>query len=164
MIKESSRGCGSRISARDVQRVVKFLAALPDNPKILKVTWAMVAEYSGISRQSLHANSEIKMAYHSAKQAFVARSNLRLLKGSSNKKYQELVSENVALKARIEELERRDSFWKKRWYYIAYNIRLHGLQMSSIDRVVPLSGEAMSQKEIQRILDDWDEPIPPTSS
>lgn len=164
MVKERVHGCGRRISTRDVQRVVKFLAALPDNRKVFKVTWAMIAEYSGVSRQSLQAISEIKKAYVLAKQTFVARSNPRLRKRSSNKGYQDLINENVALQARIAELEKRDSFWRVRWYTIAYNVRQHGLQMERIDRVVPFTGEAMKQQEIQKILDDWNEPIPPVSS
>ncbi|QKE61872.1 hypothetical protein HNE05_00295 [Aquipseudomonas campi] len=164
MVNECAHGGGKRISNRDVQRVVKFLAALPDNRKIFKVTWAMIAEYAGLSRQSLQANAEIKKAYHLAKQAFVARSNSRLRKRSSNKGCQDLINENVALQARIAELEKRDSFWRVRWYTIAYNVRQHGLQMERIDRVVPFTGEAMKQQEIQKILDDWNEPIPPVSS
>lgn len=164
MVKERVHGCGSRISTRDVQRVVKFLAALPDNRKVFKVTWAMIAEYSGVSRQSLQANSEIKKAYVLAKQTFFARSNPRLLKQSRNKASQDLINENIALRNRLEQLEARENSWKLRWYTIAYNIRQHGLQMERIDRVVPFTGEAMKQQEIQKILDDWNEPIPPVSS
>lgn len=78
-----SKGRGSsgrRISAGDVARIVKYLAALPDNRTVFKVTWAMIEDYAGISRQSLQANSEIKKAYILAKQAFAARSNPRLFK------------------------------------------------------------------------------------
>lgn len=157
-------GGRKRISGRDVARIVKYLDALPDNRRVFKVTWAMIAEYSGLSRQSLQANLEIKKAYLLAKQAFVARSNPQLLKQSRSKASQDIVDENIALRSRLEQLEAREKAWKLRWYTIAYNIRQHGLQMERIDRVVPFTGDAMKQQEIQKILDDWNEPIPPVSS
>lgn len=164
MANFNNLGGRKRISGHDVARIVKYLASLPDNRRVFKVTWAMIAEYSGLSRQSLQANSEIKKAYVLAKQTLIARSNPLLLKQSRSKASQDLVNENIALRNRLEQLEARENAWKLRWYTIAYNIRLHGLQMERIDRVVPFTGEAMKQQEIQKILDDWNEPIPPVSS
>lgn len=155
---------GRRISARDVARIIKYLADLPDDRRLFKVTWAMIEDYAGISRQSLQAHSEIKKAYILAKQAFAARSNPRLLKQNRNKTSQELINENIALRVRLEKLEVLIESWKLRWYTIAFNIRLHGLQMERIDRVVPLPGPAMYHQELQDILDAWSGPIPPVSS
>jgi hypothetical protein len=164
MVSKGSSSCGRRISARDLAKIVKYLAALPDDRTLFKVTWAMIASYAGISRQSLQAHSEIKKAYILAKQAFVARSNPRLLNRNRSKSSQDLINENIVLRARLEQLEVREVFWKQRWYRIAFNIRLHGLQMEHVDRVVPFTGPAMNIQEIQKILDSWNEPIPPVSS
>lgn len=155
---------GRRISAKDVARIVNYLAELPNDRRIFKVTWAMIADYAGVSRQSLQAHTEIKKAYTLAKQAFIARSNASLSKKVSFKANQELINENIALRARLDKLEERERFWKLRWYTIAYNIRQCNLQMVQIDRPVPFAGPSMNHQEIQMILATWNEPIPPVSS
>lgn len=164
MVRKKCSSNGHRLSVRDVERIVNFLADLPDNRRVFKVTWAVIEKFAGVSRQSLQAHPEIKKAYIVAKQAFIARSNPSLLRKNRAKAGQELVNENIALRARIDELETREAFWRLRWYTIAYNIRQHGLQMERIDRLVPFSGPAMNLDEIQSILDAWNEPIPPVSS
>lgn len=164
MPSKKPRSSGRRISGRDVEGIVKYLAGLPDDRTIFKVTWAKMEEFSGISRQSLQGHPEIKKAYILAKQAFVARSNPSLLRKNRAKAGQDLINENIALRARLDDLEAREAFWRLRWYTIAYNIRQHGLQMERIDRLVPFSGPAMNLQEIQQILNTWNEPIPPVSS
>lgn len=164
MVRKSSGSKGCRISVRDVEKIVNYLACLPDDRTVLKVTWAMIEEFTGFSRQSLQAHSEIKKAYLLAKQAFIARFNPSLRKKNRAKANQELINENIALRARLDKLEAREAFWRRRWYTIAYNLRQHNLQMERVDRLVPFSGPAMNHQEIQRILDTWNEPIPPVSS
>lgn len=164
MVSKGGGSSGRRISARDLARIVKYLAALPDDRTLFKVTWAMIENYAGISRQSLQAHAEIKKAYILAKQTFAARSNPSLLKKNKTKASEELINENIVLRARLEKLEEREEFWKRLWYRIAYNIRKHGLQMERVDRVVPFSGPAIYHQEIQDILDTWSGPIPPVSS
>lgn len=152
------------LSESNVKAVIKYLALLPEDRTVFKVTWGMISDYSGFSRQALQANSDIKKAYLLAKQGFRARSKPYLHHRASAKNSKNLINENIALRARVEQLEAREVFWKLRWYTVAYNIRQHGLQMERIDRPVPFSGPAMNQKEIQSILDLWNEPIPPVSS
>ncbi|MCY1559636.1 hypothetical protein D9M68_966910 [compost metagenome] len=123
----------------------------------------MVAKVAGYSRQALQANAEIKKAYTLAKKGMAARTHPRLLKRASTKSHQELLDENVVLRARLEKLEAREIFWKRRWYTIAYNIRQKGLQMEQFDRTVPFAGPPMQVPELQAILNAWNEDIPPVT-
>ncbi|MDH1869268.1 hypothetical protein [Ectopseudomonas mendocina] len=148
------------MSRRDINRAITYLAELPDNRKVFKVTWAMLEKFTGFSRQALHANAEIKKAFALAKHNMVTRADCRGLRSGGTRTNQETLSEIAALRDQLEKMKAKEAFWKQRWYRIAYNIRLKGLQMEKFDRAVPFIGPAMKAKEIQAILDEWNEEIP----
>lgn len=161
MAKDFSCASGRRMSRRDISRVIAYLAELPSNRKVFKITWAMVEKFAGFSRQALHANAEVKKAYALAKHNMAMRADCRGLRSVNTKTNQEILSENAALRDQLEKMKAKEVFWKQRWYTIAYNIRQKGLQMEQIDRPVPFAGPAMNAREIQAILDAWNEEAPP---
>ena len=125
-----------------------------------KLTWAILEERFGFSRQSMQAKSEIKAAYSNAKQALSG--GLVKTSEETSKENKELVCEINRLEKEIEEYKRKELLWKKRWQRIAFHIRQKGIQVQNIDREVPAGGDAPSEKETSNILRPFDKDIPPS--
>nr|WP_303622031.1 protein kinase [Providencia rettgeri] len=125
-----------------------------------KLTWAVLEERFGFSRQSLQAKSEIKAAYDNAKQALSG--GLVKTKAQATKEAEELQVEVDRLKAELEAYKRKEAQWLRRWQQIAFHVRQKGIQMASVDQTPPKGGDLPSNTEVARILRPFDKKMPPS--
>lgn len=86
-----------------------------------KLTWAMLEERFGFSRQSLQAKSEIKAAYDNAKRSLSG--GLVKSKDQATKEAKELQIEVERLKAELEAYKCKEKQWLRRWQQIAFHVR-----------------------------------------
>lgn len=125
-----------------------------------KLTWSVLEERFGFSRQSLQAKSEIKAAYKVAKKALSG--GLVKSKEQTGKENEELTLEIERLKNEVEEFKLKELKWKKRWQRIAFHIRQKGMQVAAIDKNIPERADSPTEKEISNILRPFDKEIPPS--
>lgn len=125
-----------------------------------KLTWSILEERFGFSRQSLQAKSEVKAAYDNAKDALSG--GLVKSKEQTGKENEQLICEIERLKKEVEEFKRKEINWKKRWQRIAFHIRQKGMQVAAIDQGIPESAEGPTERETTNILRPFDKEIPPS--
>ncbi|BEO72928.1 hypothetical protein SMQE32_37470 [Serratia marcescens] len=70
--------------------------------------------------------------------------------------------ELVRLKAELDIYKLKEEKWLRKWQQIAFHVRQKGLQMSSIDKVLPDDAELPSETEATQILRPFDQKIPPS--
>lgn len=152
-----------KMTDHDIKFVVAFIENRADrgNP----ITWKLIEESSRFTRQALQAHPVIKTAYLKAKQEI---SDLKEQNANKdvllNVAPSELADEIKVLRKRIEVLEQQQVLWRRRWYCIAYHIRNRGIQMSSIDKPVPLGQPPLTMKEINSTLEAYHQDIPPVAT
>ena len=147
-----------RMASSDIASVVLDLDRWASGQLGSKLTWAVLEERFGFSRQSLQAKSEIKAAYTLAKQALSG--GLVKSRQQATKDNEELQREIDRLKLEIIEYQRRESLWKLRWQRIAYHIRAKGLQMFEIDKPTQDSLTSISESEVAKIIKPFDIDVP----
>nr|WP_241538211.1 protein kinase [Xenorhabdus sp. KK7.4] len=125
-----------------------------------KLTWAVLEEHFGFSRQSLQDKSEIKAAYDNAKRTLSG--GLVKTKEQVTKEAEELQVEVERLKIELEAYKRKEELWLRRWQQIAFHIRQKGIQMTCVDRKPPEGAEFPSNTETAQILRLFDKDIPPS--
>lgn len=125
-----------------------------------KLTWAILEERFGFSRQSLQDKPEIKAAYDLAKHALSG--GLVKNRQEAAKDINELHREVARLKFEIIEFQKKEQLWMLRWQRIAYHIRAKGIQMSDVDKPTNVTVDFISQSELSVILKPFDEIIPPS--
>jgi hypothetical protein len=148
------------MSKQDVSSIVADLDHWAVGQFGPKLTWEMLEDRFGFSRQSLQAKPEIKSAYDFAKKAlavdFAAQSN------QVNRNSEELLLELEKLKIELAKYHRLEAMWKERWQRIAFHIRQKGLQLSQIDSSISGNFTPLPDKEIREILIKFDREIPPS--
>jgi len=149
-----------RMSDTDIKGIISDLDRWALGHLGSKLTWSILEERSGFSRQSLQAKPEIKAAYDNAKRALSG--GLVKSKEQASKENEELVCEVERLKNEIEEYKRQELKWKKRWQQIAYHVRQRGIQVASVDKTMPEGAELPSNTETAQILRPFDKEIPPS--
>jgi hypothetical protein len=149
-----------RMSDSDINTIVADLDRWALGELGSKLTWAVLEERFGFSRQSLQAKSEIKAAYDNAKRALSG--GLVKTKEQATKEAEELQVEVDRLKAELEAYKRKEEQWLRRWQQIAFHVRQRGIQMASVDKPVPDYGELPSMRETALILRPFDKEIPPS--
>ena len=150
-----------RMSESDITAVVKDLDRWASGQLGSKLTWALLEERFGFSRQSLQVKSEIKAAYDLAKQALSG--GLVKSRQQSADESEGLLREVGRLKLEIAEYQRKEGLWKQRWQRIAYHIRAKGIQMSSLDKPTQGSSDGLpSERDISNILRPFYKEIPPS--
>lgn len=120
-----------------------------------KLTWAILEEQSGFSRQSLQAKAEIKAAYDYAKESLSG--GLIKSREQATQENDELQQEVQRLRLEITEYKRRENIWRERWQRIAFHIRQKGLQIHEIDQ--PADG-TLGDREVNNLLRPFDKEIP----
>jgi hypothetical protein len=125
-----------------------------------KLTWGILEERFGFSRQSLQAKSEIKAAYDNAKRALSG--GLVKTKEQATKEVEALEIEVARLKTELEAYKQKEERWLRRWQQIAFHVRQKGIQMASVDKVPPEGEELPSNTETAQILRPFDKEIPPS--
>lgn len=123
-----------------------------------KLTWAMLEDRFGFSRQSLQAKSEIKAAYDFVKESLSGG----VIKSpqEATEENQELVREVERLKLELANFKRREDLWKQRWQRIAFHVRQKGMQVHQVDAAAPVGAILPSDRETNRILESVDKEIP----
>lgn len=147
-----------RMSDSDINTIVADLDRWAMGEFSAKLTWFLLEERFGFSRQSLQAKPEIKAAYDSAKRALSG--GLVKTKEQSAKEAELLQVEVARLSAGLEAYKRKEEQWLRRWQQIAFHIRKKGIQMASVDRRPPEGAELPSNTETAKILRPFDEEIP----
>lgn len=149
-----------RMSDTDIKSIVVDLDRWALGHLGSKLTWSILEERFGFSRQSLQAKSEIKAAYDNAKDALSG--GLVKSKEETSEENQELICEIERLKHEVEEFKSKELKWKRRWQRIAFHIRLKGVQVSAIDRDISSGSDAPTERETSNILRPFDKEIPPS--
>jgi hypothetical protein len=149
-----------RMSDTDIKGIVVDLDRWALGHLGSKLTWSILEERFGFSRQSLQAKSEIKAAYDNAKDALSG--GLVKSKEETSEENQELICEIERLKHEVEEFKNKELKWKKRWQRIAFHIRQKGIQVHAIDRDISSGSDAPTERETSNILRPFDKEIPPS--
>jgi len=148
------------MSASNVGSIITDLGKWANGDLDGKLTWSILEERHGFSRQALQAKPDIKAAY------LVAKKNLS--GGRAELKKREAVSELASealmelehLRQKIHEYERKEALWKLRWQRIAYHVRARGMQLSKIDAPIPENETSPSERVTADILRLFDREIP----
>jgi len=149
-----------RMTESDIKTIIADLDRWALGQLGSKLTWAILEERFGFSRQSLQAKSEIKAAYNYAKQSLSG--GLVKTKEQTTKENEGLVSELNRLKLELEDYKRQESLWKVRWQQIAFHIRQKGIQVQAADKPIPEGAEKPTERETATILRPFDKEIPPS--
>ena len=150
----------SRMSESDINAIVRELDRWALGNLGSKLTWAMLEQRFGFSRQSLQAKSEIKAAYDNAKKALSGE--LVITKEQAAKEVDKLQIEVARLKAELEAYKEKEERWLRRWQQIAFHVRQKGIQMVSVDKKVPEGVDLPTNTETAKILKLFDKEIPPS--
>jgi hypothetical protein len=121
-----------------------------------KLTWAILEERSGFSRQSLQAKAEIKASYDYAKKSLSG--GLVKSREQATQENDELQNEVQRLRLEIAEYKRRENLWRERWQRIAFHVRQKGIQIHDVDQ--PAEENILSEQETNNILRPFDKEIP----
>ena len=144
----------------DIASIVKDLDRWAAGQLGSKLTWAVLEERFGFSRQALQAKPEIKAAYDLAKLALSG--GLVKSREEATKDNDELQREVARLKLEIADYQRREGLWKLRWQRIAYHIRAKGIQMHDVDKPADVANGLPSEQDVAKILRPLDLDIPPS--
>lgn len=150
----------SRMSESDINAIVRELDRWALGNLGSKLTWAMLEQRFGFSRQSLQAKPEIKAAYDNAKKALSGE--LVITKEQAAKEVDKLQIEVARLKAELEAYKEKEERWLRRWQQIAFHVRQKGIQMVSVDKQVPEGVDLPTNTETAKILKLFDKEIPPS--
>jgi len=149
-----------RMAESDIKSIIADLDRWALGQLGAKLTWAVLEERFGFSRQSLQAKSEIKAAYDHAKKALGG--GLVKSKEQAVKENEGLICELGRLKLELEEYKRREILWKQRWQRIAFHVRQKGVQVHVVDRPIPEGVDKPAERETANILRPFDKDIPPS--
>lgn len=147
-----------RMSDSDINTIVADLDRWAMGELGSKLTWAVLEERFGFSRQSLQAKSEIKAAYDNAKRALSG--GLVKTKEQATKEAEQLQVELARLRTELEAYKQREELWQRRWQQIAFHVRQKGIQMASVDKTPPEGADLPSNTESAKILKMFDKEIP----
>lgn len=152
--------CFRPMSDSDIHTIVADLNRWTLGEFGSKLTWAVLDERFGLSRQSLQTKSEIKAAYDNAKRALSGE--LVKTKEQATKEAEGLQVEVDRLKAELDAYKRKEELWFRRWQQLAFHVRQKGIQMASVDKAPAEGVELPSNTEIAQILRPFDKEIPPS--
>ena len=149
------------ISNEDITSIVRELDKWAMGELGSKLTWQILVDKFGFSRQALQAKSEVKAAYDNAKQALSG--GLVKSKKQTEDEYQKVLIELERTKIELENYKQKEQLWLRRWQQIAFNIRQKGIQFSDIDKDTNYPDEDLpSKSETAKILRPFDKEIPPS--
>ncbi|HET9241394.1 MAG TPA: hypothetical protein VFO10_29275 [Oligoflexus sp.] len=146
------------MSKQDVSAIVADLDRWAVGQFGPKLTWEMLEDRFGFSRQSLQAKPEIKAAYDLSKKTL--SKGLRGPSQQALKSNETLQLEIEKLKVDIAKYKKLEVMWKKRWQQIAFHIRQRGYQLSHIDNPINELATLLSDNEVEQIIGEFDKEIP----
>ena len=149
------------ISNEDITSIVRELDKWAMGELGSKLTWQILVDKFGFSRQALQGKSEVKAAYDNAKQALSG--GLVKSKKQTEDEYKKVLVELDRTKIELENYKEKEQLWLRRWQQIAFNIRQKGIQVSDIDRETDCGDDELpSNNETNKILRPFDKKIPPS--
>jgi hypothetical protein len=154
MMNKKSR----KMSKQDVSSIIADLDRLAVGQFGPKLTWEMLENRFGFSRQSLQAKPEIKAAYDFAKKSLL--SNFSGRSNQTFKNSEELQHEIEKIKIELAKYQRLEVMWRERWQRIAFHIRQRGFQLSQIDISIPENATSLPDRDVRKILKEFDKEIP----
>jgi len=110
------------ISNEDIVSIVRELDKWAMGELGSKLTWQILVDKFGFSRQALQAKSEVKAAYDNAKQALSG--GLVKSKKQTEDEYQKVLIELERTKIELENYKQKEQLWLRRWQQIAFNTPL----------------------------------------
>ncbi|WP_074758974.1 hypothetical protein [Pseudomonas abietaniphila] len=148
-----------KMTEGDIRLILAFVQNFEPESNVLR--WRDVEAHSNFTRQALQAHPQIKSAFLAAKERLIQKrpENKELDSSSASVPSSEKVR---ALTEKIALLEHQQEIWRRRWYCIAYHIRQQGIQMFDVDKPVPLGRQALTTKDVRKILEPFDQDMPPT--
>jgi len=147
------------ISNEDITSIVRELDKWAMGELGSKLTWQILVDKFGFSRQALQGKSEVKAAYDNAKQALSG--GLVKSKKQTEDEYQKVLIELERTKIELENYKQKEQLWLRRWQQIAFNIRQNGIQVSDVDKNPQCNDEELpSKNETAKILRPFDKEIP----
>lgn len=147
-----------RMTSSDINTIISDLDRWAQGHLGAKLTWAVLEDRFGFSRQSLQAKSEIKAAYDNAKQALSG--GLVKTKEQATNENESLICEVERLKKELENYKNKEKLWMQRWQRIAFHIRQKGLQVQEIDKAIDSREKAPTEHETATIIRPFDKDIP----
>jgi hypothetical protein len=125
-----------KMTPEDVQGIVSELRRWQEGEMGLKLNWEKVEKFSGFTKPALHAKQEIREAFKSAKQAL---QNPDRKSASRLKDDYAIYLENriKSLNGELEQYKKLENDWLGKWQRIAYHLRVHGLLIEDVDKVLP---------------------------
>ena len=149
------------MSEGDIKLIVQELDKWALGELGSKLTWKILVDKFGFSRQSLQAKPEIKAAYDNAKHALSG--GLVKSKKQTEEEYEKLLVELERTKVELETYKEKEQLWFRRWQQIAYHIRQKGIEVSEVDKGINESDvDLPSKSETAKILRPFDKEIPPS--
>lgn len=149
------------MSEGDIKLIVQELDKWALGELGSKLTWKILVDKFGFSRQSLQAKPEIKAAYDNAKHALSG--GLVKSKKQTEEEYEKLLVELERTKVELETYKEKEQLWFRRWQQIAYHIRQKGIEVSEVDKGINESDvDLPSKSETAKILRPFDKGIPPS--
>ena len=146
------------MSESDVKAIIADLDRWAGGELGSKLTWGILEERFGFTRQSLQAKSEIKAAYDYAKKSLSG--GLVKSREQANQDLEQLQHEVERLKLELAEYKRKEALWLERWQRIAYNIRQKGLQVYQVDSKASKESKMLGQKDVVKILRPFEIDVP----
>ena len=151
-----------KMTEGDVVAIVRFLESYRSDENVIR--WQDIEDFSKFTRQALNAHPKIKAAYRSAKDRLAEARQVESSPAPICGVSAELTEEIESLRKKIAMLENQQVLWRRKWYCIAYHIRQQGIQMFNVDKPVPIGSSQLTDKEVRRLLEDFDLDIPPVAS
>jgi len=145
-----------RMSSALEEKIVEDLQQWGQGNRGAELTWEVLVEAYGFSRQTFNQKPSIKAAYTLAKKALAG--GLGRSRADSDAQIKMLTDKMALLEERVREHERREGLWRERWQRIAFHIRQAGVQVHQMDR--PSGPNPPSERETAKILRPFDKPLP----
>ncbi len=124
------------------------------------LTWKVIEERFGYTRQSMEKKPEIKAAFQNAK--IQLEGGLVKTRGDACAENEKLLLENQRLRQQIKNLEQQRELWYLTWMRIVYHLRSKGIPVHQLDRPVDDDAELPALETTNEVIQLFNKPIPPS--
>jgi hypothetical protein len=145
---------GQKLSKKQISLILFELERWAEGELGSKLTWSVLEQISGFSRQALAAHPEIQSAYKKAKLA-LRNGSIKSSRSQQSEQMRTLERKVASLGAIVDDYKKREEQWQMRWQRIAYNLQQKGFSVSEVDR----ADKVPTQRETAKILRLFDQPL-----
>lgn len=146
------------MSDEDQKSIVQYIHEVSSQGD-LALSWKLLENTFGFTRQAMQAKSSIKSAFQHAKT--IKKSNGAAPRRLSSLSSEQLIKKVEELEHEVALLKSRETEWKARWQRIAYHIRQKGMQVAEIDSPAPDGAKLPDVKRTEEVIRYLDDEIPP---